>query len=111
MFEIDHSHMPKGAEYRELRQFVNSMQLRSQAERLGCSAVTVVTCDYIDCQSGNQCQGHFIARKDSPDNPLFLISEKSGGKGTDLFRYQAVSATSKRGRWGEETVLVWELVH
>lgn len=111
MFEIDHGNLPQGEQYRELRQFINSMQLRDEVERLGYNSITVVTCDYLDCMSGTKCQGHFIAPKTKPGEPLFLIGEKRGGKEGNLFKYQTVPPVSKQGRWDNEIVPVWELVH
>ena len=101
MFEVDHANLPKGEEYRELRQFINSMELRSQAERLGCNGITVVSCRYRDDDSGEEPEGHFIASKEAPDNPLLLIREKRGYKGADLFKYHAVPSHAASGRWSD----------
>lgn len=95
MFEIDHGNLPKGDEYREMRQFINSMELRNQVERYGCHAITIVTCDYRDRQSGEQCRGQFVALMNESTEPVLLIAEKKGGKGGSLFKYEA----TPEGRW------------
>ena len=87
MFEVDHTNLPKGEDYRELRQFINSMELRSEAERLGCNSITVVACRYRDGDSGEERQGHFIASKKKPDSPILLIREKRGDKGAELIKW------------------------
>ena len=103
MFGIDHTNLPADAEHWELRQFVNSMTLRAEAERQGCSSITVVSYDYRDRLSGQKRQGYFVAPKDNPMDPLFLIAEKKGGKGAGLFRYETMTSHSSQGGW--------ELVH
>ena len=106
MFEVDHGNMPEGDEYREMRQFITSNQVRGQMEHLHCSSITVVHCDYRDRQSGSQRQGYFIARKDRPTEPVLLIAEKRGGKGDGLYVYEALF----EGVWSN-AVPVEELVH
>lgn len=109
-FTVNLSALPAG----KIRQFADSMAVRDKAVTLGLNAIIGVSSPYLDCRTGEEKTGFFIAGLDNPSKLVWLITEKRFSDG-GLFPFEALSSQDlifgnpdRRGYREQKLVDVWK---